>query len=108
MIFLFAATATLVAAASVDTSSPSIYVSPTTRAAIAQGSVDSLTCVELPRRSRQYRTACLSAMEWQQAAKQAELVAQRRRLERTEMLAHNFAAERYNSSPFSLAPPGAR
>lgn len=71
--------ATIVPAAQVDLSSPTTYVSNPARAAIADGSVANLACVDLPKRSRKYRIACVTSAEWQKAAQWAVFDARRNR-----------------------------
>ena len=71
-LFLAAAAAVVVPATQIDLASPTIYVSKEARSAIASGMAQRLACIDLPTRSRKYRTACLTPAEWQAAATRAE------------------------------------
>ena len=55
---------TLVPVAQIDLAAPDIFISKQTRALIAAGEVESLTCGALPKRNSQtYRIACLTEAE---------------------------------------------
>lgn len=71
--------ASVLPAAQIDLSSPTIYVSRDARAAIADGSVARLACLDLPARSRKYRIACLTPAEWEKAAQESQRAGQRAR-----------------------------
>lgn len=72
--------ASLVAAADMDLDSPTIFVSEQARVAVASGTSPQLVCVDLPERSRQFRSACVTNAEWQQAVQLAEVAARRRKM----------------------------
>lgn len=105
MSLLLAAAVTLVPATAVDLSASQIYISRETREAIAAGEVPTLSCVELPKRSRKFRIACVTATEWQKAARYAEVSERARRLDSHVLMAQNFASERFIEDRFSLLPP---
>lgn len=71
MSLLVLAAVTIVPIGHIDLGSPTVYVSQQARAAIADGHVATLACLELPERSRKFRTACLTSGEWDKAVKSA-------------------------------------
>lgn len=65
--------------AQIDLAAPNLYVSPAARAAVDTRAVTSLICLDLPARSRKYRTACLTPVEWDKAAEESKREARRPR-----------------------------
>lgn len=94
----------LIAAADIDLTSPAIYVSADAREAIASGTANTLSCLELPKRSRKFRVACVTAEEWQKAAGYAAVTERNIRHDQNALFAQNFASERYSEDRFSLLP----
>lgn len=71
------AAASLVAVADIDLASPTIFVSPESREAVASGTAQELVCFDVSGRSRKFRTACVTSAEWQEAVQLAEVAARR-------------------------------
>lgn len=72
--------ASLMTPAGIDLDSPTIFVSEQARAAVASGTAPQFVCVDLPERSRKFRSACVTTAEWQQAVQLAEVAARRRKM----------------------------
>ena len=85
--------ASVIPSAEIDLTSPAIYISEQARAGIADGTVARLACLDLPKRSRKYRTACLTPAEWDKAAQESKRAGDRSR-----------TAEELNGLPFSQGP----
>lgn len=85
MSFVLLAAASLASTSgAVDPTSPTVFVSAAARAALTEGPDTDLTCVNLPARSRTYRTACMTGAEWQKAQKLAAY--DRRTIKTPEMM----------------------
>ena len=94
ILFASAIAAIVIPVAQVDLAAADVYVSPAARALIEAGTREEVFCVALPERSRKFRYACMTSVDWREAASEAQQRARSQRLDRAEFLAQNFASER--------------
>ena len=80
LLFLASAlAANVVAAADIDLASSSVFMSADARAAVADGTVTKLICLDVSGRSSKFQSACLTSAEWHKAVELSRLTSRNKR-----------------------------